>query len=1037
MKNLKKLLAVLVVISMVSTFLVPAFADSFSYEKEAEELYKLGLYKGTSETEYVPNLEGKLDRQTGVVMLLRLFGQEDEALEIPMEEAAATLAAKFSDAADIADWAQRQVAYAVEKGYVKGYPDGTFGPNADLNGLAFCSLILQQLGYDGDFVYDEAAYKLQQFGGLTEEQAKIFNSKEGINRDSMVGIAYSALQAVYKETGKTVIEVLVENGNVDKELALEIGVLLKPIKEVKALADVKVQIGNTPELPEEVEVVYEDDTTAKLAVAWPTVDTSELGEQEIEGTIKGANGLAYRAPKATVKVVVTPEELVVVDVKADNLKEIVIDFNGEVAEKASEKTSYSIDGNDIELVTVSDDKTSVTLTAKNALKAEEEVEITIKTATGIKEEVTKTVVPVDYENPEALSIELIGPDSFEIEFSEPVTSSSDADVIVDDGTYYVSEKTLSDNYRKLTVVLGVSSLNEGTYKVRVKGYRDFAGNMLRSKTFDLEYVKDTTAPTARIKEATQNKLVIEFNEPATRDGYTGSEAALTRDYFYHTYSSWKPTKVVASDNNKVYTLHFSETENDGSYPVYLLPVGNVTVTILKEVDDDAIVDAWGNKVESDIKLTATVAADNEAPTVKSVKAEAEDKIEVVFSEDVNKDQAEKTDNYVIKKGGKEIDESFTVEYKSDETKAVITLSEKLAGGKYTIDIKGIKDTSVSQNEMKAVTLEFEVTDKTAPTVKSVTFVGKYIYVTFSEAMSTKGNGSVLNKDNYKLYDDTSKSVEIKKIESFGSEKDKVRLTVADGVTLTPSFELLVANVEDESGNAIGAFDVQKKALANEEKPKVEEVNVISKTEIEIVVDKILDRGTIDRADFKVSRTDVTATEVTGISLITFKDGKTTIKAKLAAAVQPANSGDIEGKGYALEIVGVVKSDTGEEMEQETLSVDFADKFAPSYKSVTAGVYGSTKGFTLEFDEEIKFLNDSAGLGATDLVIKDGGKTLEAGIDYDVAVKDSNKIEVTLKGDDYKDFKGTLKVSTKETVKYITDKAGNALNKFENKEVKIN
>ncbi|GAE88913.1 hypothetical protein [Acetivibrio straminisolvens] len=172
-------------------------------------------------------------------------------------------------------------------------------------------------------------------------------------------------------------------------------------------------------------------------------------------------------------------------------------------------------------------------------------------------------------------------------------------------------------------------------------------------------------------------------------------------------------------------------------------------------------------------------------------------------------------------------------------------------------------------------------------------------------------------------------------------------------------------------------------------------------------------------------------------MITFKDGKTTIKAKLATAVQPANSGDIEGKGYALEIVGVVKSDTGEEMVQETLSVDFADKFAPSYKSVTAGVYGSTKGFTLEFDEEIKFLNNSAGLGATDLVIKDGGKTLEAGIDYDVAVKDGNKIEVTLKGDDYKDFKGTLKVSTKETVKYITDKAGNALNKFEDKEVKIN
>jgi len=28
----------------------------------------------------------------------------------------------------------------------------------------------------------------------------------------------------------------------------------------------------------------------------------------------------------------------------------------------------------------------------------------------------------------------------------------------------------------------------------------------------LEYVKDTTPPTAKVKEATQNKVVIEFNE---------------------------------------------------------------------------------------------------------------------------------------------------------------------------------------------------------------------------------------------------------------------------------------------------------------------------------------------------------------------------------------------------------------------------------------------------------------------------------------------------------------------------------------------
>ena len=97
-------------------FFVPALAaDSYTYEAEAEKLYELSLYKGTSTTVYEPNLGGKLDRQTGVVMLLRLFGQEERTLQMATEDAATKLAAKFTDAAEVADWAQRQVAYAVER----------------------------------------------------------------------------------------------------------------------------------------------------------------------------------------------------------------------------------------------------------------------------------------------------------------------------------------------------------------------------------------------------------------------------------------------------------------------------------------------------------------------------------------------------------------------------------------------------------------------------------------------------------------------------------------------------------------------------------------------------------------------------------------------------------------------------------------------------------------------------------------------------------------------------------------------------------
>jgi len=1021
MKNLKKLLAVVVAIAMITTFMVPSFAaeGSYTYENEAEILYKLGLYKGTSTTTYEPNLGGKLDRQTGVVMLLRLFGQEEEALQMDAADAAAKLAAKFKDAADIADWAQRQVAYAVEKGYVKGLPDGTFAPTADLNGKAFCSLILQQLGYDGDFTYDNAAFDLSKFGGLTEAQAQLFNSNAGINRDSMVGIAFSALQAVYKDSGKTVIEYLAEIGYVDKNLAIEVGVLKKEIKEVGALEDVKVTINETPVLPTEVEVTYVDDTTAKLPVTWPTVNTSEVGEQTIEGSIEG-----YKDVKATVKVIVQPAELLVEKISMNNLIEIVIDFNGEVESgKADKETNYSVDGKTIKSVSVSEDKTSVTLLLTAPADQEEELEVTVKTAAGLTKDYTGKVTAIDNTLPEAESITLTGPDSFEIKFSEPIDAEAAVgDVTVDDGTYYVSSKELSADGRTLTVELGVSSLSEGTYKVKVRNYRDYADLIMVPKTFDLEYVKDTEAPTATVKKATQNEVEIEFNEPVVID----VDSSDLKNFFYHTYSSWKPAGVTTSDN-KVFKLDFSN---------HYLQEGNVTITIVKEYDDVVIEDKWGNELQSDIKLTATVVADNEAPTVVKVEATAEDKIEITFSESVNESQAENEDNYAIKKDGKEVEATISgITYVSEDNKVEITLSEKLSGGKYTIDVKDIADTSISENKIKAITLEFEVTDKTAPVVEKVTYVGNLVYVKYNESMKTSGTASILNKDNYKIFNDST-TAEISKIELFGSNKDKVKITVKDSGSLNLSgYKLNVVRVEDEAGNAVDPFTRIEESLVLEVEPVVTEAKFTSKTDIEITVDAILDRNTVQKEDFEVKKDGGDFIALTKITSIEYDDGKTIIKGKLHGDVQPDDSGI--GATYNLNIVGEVKSDTAQAMEEKVYGNSiFKDGWAPSLvENNPITVADDVYGVLITFTEELGSITDIA---AADLVIVDKkGKTLVAGVDYTVALVDgSNEVlKVTLAGD-YADYTGQIKISTAEKVRYIKDGAGNAIESFKDKKVTV-
>ncbi|MDD4390467.1 MAG: S-layer homology domain-containing protein, partial [Eubacteriales bacterium] len=193
-------------------------AEDFNYTAEAQKLNDLGLYKGVSTTTFDPDLGTVLNRETGVVMLLRIFGLASEIETIT--DADVTLA-KFSDAAKIPSWAKNAVAYAVKNGLVQGYPDGTFGPKSALNAEAYCTLILRQLGYTPD--YNNAPSELADKGGLTSEKATKFAGKKLI-KDDLVGISFSALSAADKN-GKKLIEHLVEKKVVDATVVLDLGLV--------------------------------------------------------------------------------------------------------------------------------------------------------------------------------------------------------------------------------------------------------------------------------------------------------------------------------------------------------------------------------------------------------------------------------------------------------------------------------------------------------------------------------------------------------------------------------------------------------------------------------------------------------------------------------------------------------------------------------------------------------------------------------------------------------------------------------------------
>ena len=201
---MKKIVFVLASALFCGLFTV-AGAQGFSYEGEAQVLNDLGLYRGVGSTNFELDMAESVNRETGAVVLLRIFGLEEEALAL---ENVDSILSQFPDANEISDWAKSTVAYAVEKGLVVAEPDGTFGPKRALSGKAYCSMILRQLGYTPD--YSRSTAELAERGGLSATEALRFSDKALI-KDDLIGISYGALGARSAE-GEVVINELIDEG---------------------------------------------------------------------------------------------------------------------------------------------------------------------------------------------------------------------------------------------------------------------------------------------------------------------------------------------------------------------------------------------------------------------------------------------------------------------------------------------------------------------------------------------------------------------------------------------------------------------------------------------------------------------------------------------------------------------------------------------------------------------------------------------------------------------------------------------------------
>jgi hypothetical protein len=651
MKNFKKVLALALALSMILSTMTTAFAANANDDK-AVVLNQLGLFKGTSTTEFVPDLDKATDAAQALVLIGRALGWEVDA--------AATVT--FTD---VPDYAVPYVAYAVEKGITNGVSETEFG-TAVISGKRMVTWFLAAAGYDKAAVWaDTETYATET--GMTVPT--------GTLRDDVVAVIYAGLMVKPVGSETTIVEDLVAADPTLEDAAVAAGL-------VDATPDVL-----------EVESVVGSNLKEMVVKFNKEVDTKTVVDANFVvklGSVKKATTATLAADKmsVTLKSSTNFENQKDYSVTIEKVK----DLDGAEMTKVT-KTVSVFDGSlpEVSGITVTGPK-SLEITFTEPVKGTEG-KVTIKsgsTTVGVNNDYTasagKNVVTVnlysslkdgtdytvttsefqDYanytminnsqdlsysKNTETItaSITKATQKYVVVEFSKPVKNLSSSyfyhtfSAWTAMGVYsdedLTSAITSSNAYSKVYVKFADDAddhpLQAGTSNVTILSkvgsteIKDNWDNVFAGDTIGVEVAADVTAPVvSEVKVSAEDTLKVTFDENVT---FTSNNVKVYDP-------DGKSIPVTVSGSAKEYTITL-----DKSYS------GKTVKVEIKDVVDASL---QGNKLTlytEDISIT-----DKTAPTVskvtKKIVVDGEQSLYVFFDEAVD-DSALVNDNYYLEKAG--------------------------------------------------------------------------------------------------------------------------------------------------------------------------------------------------------------------------------------------------------------------------------------------------------------------------------------------------------------------------------------------------
>ncbi|WP_442602590.1 S-layer homology domain-containing protein [Paenibacillus sp. KN14-4R] len=515
-----------------------------------------------------------------------------------------------------------------------------------------------------------------------------------------------------------------------------------------------------------------------------------------------AKGVAATQAAIASKGVATKVEAVT----ADNLKEIVVKFDGNVDKAtAQDKNNYSTTAGAIASASLNADGNTVTLTLGKETNG---VEINMKNQKSYKVSVTNVKAgdrvinqsevvfsPLDNTLPTVESVVALGTSALKVVFSEPVKAATSSNFKVDD-KYFNGSVTVSGREVVLRA-FDSTTLAVGAHKLTTSLVEDYAGLKSLATSSDFTVVEDKEGPVASEITATLETVTITFNEDIDTNTVSADDV-----YWMSGTSKKKASKFTKISGNK-YQFEFTGTN--------VIPAYATTLYI------DSVSDYSGNaNTVKEYQIQATV--DQTRPEVSEVKFDASsaDTLIVRYNKNVSAD--DRKFYTLTDKNGDVVGISSVLAV--DSKTFAIKLYKNLPTGKNTLKIAGVQDTTTLHNTMLSYETTVNVSDLDSPKIADVTAssnaTNNTVVISFGKKMDAatlqnpsnytiffKGKTRQLPSDvNIQVLQD-GKAVQLAFPDYIGNDAVTIGKTINNGSLQT----ITVMGVKDVAGNVLDKYSV--------------------------------------------------------------------------------------------------------------------------------------------------------------------------------------------------------------------------------------